>query len=531
MKTPGIARKLALVLLLGILLPALFYTGYEVASLSSTEAMITGIYTRQLDALLFSVNQYAWDVAQGWSGSVGTILTETARSVPDSIDRRLGDFLAGNPSIASVVAADRSLQQARVFRRDSRTLLTASAPRTTLHRLAEQREMFDRLIRFHTARYRKLEPCPPFTPTDSAGIALAFVAGGQEDAITIVGMTIDAEQFLRQVLAPKLLESAGDEFILAVTSKDQDSTLFATSPVAPSSLRQARALWLFPDYLLGIRMKGSTIEELASERSTRNLILIILLDIALAAGAWIVYRSIRREMLFVKMKTDFVSNVSHELRTPLALIRMYAETLDMNRIQTESKKQEYYRTILQESERLTRLVDNILDFSKMEAGKKKYTFADVRLNDIVTEALRVYAFHLQTEGFTPDLRLDPSLPSVRGDAGSITEAVMNIIDNAVKYSGREKYLGLRSMVEDDTIVLEIEDHGIGIPPEHHGRIFETFYRVTDGLVHNVKGSGLGLSLVRHIMDAHGGSVEVQSSPGSGSLFRLRFRRSPEARDR
>jgi signal transduction histidine kinase len=269
-------------------------------------------------------------------------------------------------------------------------------------------------------------------------------------------------------------------------------------------------------------MKGTTIDELARNRFSRNLIFVLLLDIVLIAGAWMIYRNIRREMLFLKMKSDFVSNVSHELRTPLALIRMYAETLDMGRLRDEGKRKEYYSTILQESERLTRLVNNILDFSRMEAGRKKYNFADVQVNDIVTGALGTYRFHLQSEGFTPEVNLDPALPVIRGDAESVTEAVMNIIDNAVKYSGDRKYLSLRTGRIDGDVFLDVQDQGIGIAPEHHTKIFDTFFRVSDVLVHNVKGSGLGLALVRHIMNAHGGSVSVESSPGNGSRFRLRF---------
>jgi two-component system phosphate regulon sensor histidine kinase PhoR len=227
-------------------------------------------------------------------------------------------------------------------------------------------------------------------------------------------------------------------------------------------------------------------------------------------------------MDLVRMKSDFVSNVSHELRTPLALIRMFGETLEMGRVKNEEKKHEYYATIVAETERLTRLVNNILNFSRMEAGRKEYHFAPTELNDVVTDVLKTYGFHLQGEGFTPEVMLEEDLPPLRGDAESISEAVINLIDNAVKYSGESKYLRIATGMLDGSLFIVVEDHGIGIAREHQEKIFETFYRVSTGLVHTVRGTGLGLTLVKHIMEAHGGKVTVESVPGKGSRFSLLF---------
>jgi len=242
----------------------------------------------------------------------------------------------------------------------------------------------------------------------------------------------------------------------------------------------------------------------------------------LAIGAWIVYRNMRREMELVKLKSDFVSNVSHELRTPLSLIRMFAETLEMGRLTNEEKKREYYTTILQETERLTRLVNNILNFSRMEAGKKEYHFEPIDVNGIISAVLDTYQLRLHTEGFTPEIELSHGLPFLSADKEAISEAIINVLDNAVKYSDKDKYLRIGTGTSAHGIFIEIEDHGIGIAPSHHEKIFETFYRVSSGLVHNTKGSGLGLALVKHIIDAHAGTVKVISSPGKGSTFRLEF---------
>jgi two-component system phosphate regulon sensor histidine kinase PhoR len=250
--------------------------------------------------------------------------------------------------------------------------------------------------------------------------------------------------------------------------------------------------------------------------------LIGLLDLILIAGAWFVYRTVRHEVELAQLKSDFVSNVSHELRTPLSLIRMFGETLQMKRLTSEEKKQEYYDTIVHETERLTRLVNNILNFSRMEAGKKEYHLVQTNLNGIVENVLKSYESHLTQHGFVVASELDRQLPDVITDTESISEALLNIIDNAVKYSDKDKSITISTGTADGMTFVEVQDHGIGIDPHHQKRIFEKFYRVSSGLVHNTKGSGLGLTLVKHIVDAHKGTVTVKSEPGKGSTFRLSF---------
>jgi len=250
--------------------------------------------------------------------------------------------------------------------------------------------------------------------------------------------------------------------------------------------------------------------------------LIALLDILLIGAVWLVYRTFKKEMELVRLRGDFVSNVSHELRTPLSLIRMFTETLSMKRVPTEEKKQEYYTTILQETERLTRLINNILNFSRMEAGKKQYNFEQTDLNDVVRSVMKTFQSHLEHEGFEMTVELTETMPSVLADSETIAEALINILDNAVKYSRTEKFVRIGTGVSGNMVYLEVQDHGIGIDPQHQTKIFETFYRVSTGLTNNIKGSGLGLSLVKHIMDAHGGTIELTSALGQGCTIRLLF---------
>jgi two-component system phosphate regulon sensor histidine kinase PhoR len=158
----------------------------------------------------------------------------------------------------------------------------------------------------------------------------------------------------------------------------------------------------------------------------------------------------------------------------------------------------------------------------MEAGKKEYQVEPVSLNDVVKSIMKSYASHLDHEGFTVNMQLADILPVINADREAAAEALINILDNAVKYSSDEKYVRIATGRKDTMIYAEVEDHGIGIEKHHHKKIFETFYRVSTGLTANVKGSGLGLSLVQHIMDAHGGTIELASTPGKGSTFRLLF---------
>jgi signal transduction histidine kinase len=232
------------------------------------------------------------------------------------------------------------------------------------------------------------------------------------------------------------------------------------------------------------------------------------------------YRSVTREMALAKLKSDFVSNVSHELRTPLSLIRLYAETLELGRLPNRDRQHEYYETIRKESERLTALINNILDFSRIEAGRKEYEFRDTNLADLVRGTLESYRPQIEQNGFKFEQTIEDNLPPVRVDREAIARSLLNLVNNAVKYSSTEKYLGVALYRTNGSVKLQVADRGIGIPATEQHKIFEKFYRVGDPLVHNTKGSGLGLSLVRHIVQAHGGDVSVDSAPGKGSVFTI-----------
>jgi len=275
---------------------------------------------------------------------------------------------------------------------------------------------------------------------------------------------------------------------------------------------------VFPGLILGMKLRGTTIESISNKFMRTNFIILGALSLLIAGGMWFTYRSVSRELALAKLKSDFVSNVSHELRTPLALIRLYAETLELGRITTSAKQHEYHEIIRKESERLTALINNILDFSRIEAGKKEYTFRETDVADLVRSTLESYRFEIEQNGFRFEETIEDNLPPLQVDREAIARSLLNLVNNAVKYSASDKYLGVNLYRQNGSVNLEVVDHGIGIPANEQTKIFEKFYRACDPLVHNTKGSGLGLSLVRHIVEAHGGEVGVESSPGKGSKF-------------
>jgi signal transduction histidine kinase len=275
---------------------------------------------------------------------------------------------------------------------------------------------------------------------------------------------------------------------------------------------------VFQYLILGIRPYGTTIAEISSHVTRLVFLNLGALSLLMGGGMIFAYRSMSRELALAKVKSDFVSNVSHELRTPLSLIRLYAETLELGRVSSPGKHQEYYEIIRKESERLSSLINNILDFSRIEAGKKEYSFRETDMADLVRTTLDSYRFEIEQNGFQFEQKIDNNVPPLRVDREAIARSLLNLVNNAVKYSGTEKYLGVHLYQRDGGVNLEVVDHGIGIPLKEQPKIFEKFYRVGDPLVHNTKGSGLGLSLVRHIVQAHGGVVVVESAPGRGSKF-------------
>ena len=313
-----------------------------------------------------------------------------------------------------------------------------------------------------------------------------------------------------------------DPTIVVRVSEPGGQLLYETAPTPDNVFDVSRSMEKpsFKDLQIFLRYKAASIEQDVNRWRMWTFALIGFIDLMLGAGLLLVYSNVQREMHLSRLKNDFVANVSHELKTPLALIRLFAETLELGRVPGEEKARQYYRVINKESQRLTQLINNILDFSRIEAGRKEYRFAPTNVSRILQEVVDAYRFQIEQQGFTLDVKIAEDLPEVRADKEALSQAVLNLVNNAIKYSRDEKYLGLELKRENGRVELSVSDRGIGIAQGEQRKIFDKFYRAEDSLVHETKGSGLGLSLVHHIMEAHGGGVEVDSTPGRGSRFTL-----------
>jgi signal transduction histidine kinase len=250
-----------------------------------------------------------------------------------------------------------------------------------------------------------------------------------------------------------------------------------------------------------------------------------LLIVALALGvmifgSYLFWRDVRRDLETAEMRSQFVASVSHELKTPLAAIRMFAETLQMGRLRDPEKREEYLETIVNESRRLDRLLANVLDFSKIEQGKQNFRFAKTSLAAILDTAARAMDYPLRQRGFNLRLRFEDGIPDIQADADAVLQAVLNLLDNAMKYSGDAREIDLILEREGQAAAIRVMDRGVGIPESEQRRIFKKFYRLSDPRNAGVTGAGLGLSLAAQIAKAHGGRIDVRSRPGEGSVFSI-----------
>ncbi|HKR22467.1 MAG TPA: HAMP domain-containing sensor histidine kinase, partial [Pyrinomonadaceae bacterium] len=218
----------------------------------------------------------------------------------------------------------------------------------------------------------------------------------------------------------------------------------------------------FRGLAMGIKFQGTTAEAIGRRFVRESMIILGVLSVLMIGGLVLTYRSVNKQVALARLKSDFVSNVSHELRTPLALIRLYAETLELGRINTQEKKLEYYSIIRKESERLTALINNILDFSRIEAGRKEYDFRETDIAELVRNTLDSYRYQIEQQGFALEEQIDPGIPPVRVDREAIARALVNLVNNALKYSDRDKFLRVKLYRANAELKLEVADRGIGI---------------------------------------------------------------------
>ena len=545
--------RLMLTLGIAVVLPAaalIYVNFYHVKSIERD---------KKVEAIIHRDFQYVLAVSEKRLNQKAYSMTEEVRAMfpsPDEAEpekeKKFGLILSKNPWLAHVFLFDREkgllfhsqpAQMGDKYCRQEHDNLAESYSGwfgMEGKMLVEGMHKKSRSITWYTTQTKRAD--------GDAYITTAFFTLPQvsRDRVVLGGASFDPN-YLKQTFFPQML----DELITQKLTDDKDAAasagLFDSSPakltlmVYPLDAEGGNeykplatsAGWskgkpeimrklddVFRGLALGIKFQGTTAGAIGRRWVMQSFLILGVLSLLMIGGLVLTYRSVSKEVALAHLKSDFVSNVSHELRTPLALIRLYAETLELGRITTQEKKEDYYRIIRKESERLTALINNILDFSRIEAGRKEYDFRETDIAELVRNTLDAYRYQIEQQGFAFEQSIDPTIPAVRVDREAIARALVNLVNNALKYSANEKFLGVKLYRVDGLLKLEVVDRGIGITRREQSKIFEKFYRTGDPLVHNTKGSGLGLSLVRHITRAHGGEVEVESTPGKGSKFIL-----------
>jgi two-component system phosphate regulon sensor histidine kinase PhoR len=276
-------------------------------------------------------------------------------------------------------------------------------------------------------------------------------------------------------------------------------------------------------YKWTLNVSMTSAEELAAavaRRRVLEMVLVGLSGIVVIAGLAVILVAAERERKLSNLKSDFVANVSHELKTPLSLVRMFGELLQSGRVENDEKRRQYLQIIVSESERLGALIENVLDFAKVERGKAAYEFSSGRVGEVVSRAVEACRVRAEREQVALELTIAEELPLVDLDERAIEIAVINLVDNALKYAPDGELVSISVRRQDTNIEIRVTDQGAGIPVEDRRRIFERFVRGKTAFGKQVRGSGIGLALVKHIAEAHGGGVSVEDALPHGSSFVL-----------
>jgi signal transduction histidine kinase len=276
----------------------------------------------------------------------------------------------------------------------------------------------------------------------------------------------------------------------------------------------------FPPWRIEIfQSGGEALGALDIKRSFYFWTIITLVGVLIFGGV-LISRTIVHEMAVLKLKSDFVSSVSHEFKSPLTSIKALTYRLQEGKVKDSGKMKQYFSLITQDVDRLTHLVRNILDFSKIEEGKKEYEFVETDVAQLVTEQIEDFKKGEFYKGLKIQAQISEDIPCIGIDKEALSQALNNLLDNAVKFSPDRKEITVNVKKDNTNVFIEVKDWGIGIPPHELNRIFDKFYQGRSTLRQSVKGTGLGLTLVKHAVEAHGGRIAVNSQMGEGSTFSI-----------
>lgn len=513
------AQPVLLILFL-VVVPFLIYAFLQIRSLDEDEQMANQVYEKQMQTVLFSLNQHADDMMGRWVMKLS--------NVQQPITKNAFDLILGNESIQMLVLRDMVSKKDSICFNDY-VVKGNSAEQNIKTWYHEKDSALRQLSSYLAAGFQKIQSADDWIPIDglrAEQTGMTVMVYDQDSLLYNALFILEPTYWMEQILGPKMQEIDQDDFRLGVF-KSIEGQAWPTFLYQTDSFNQKRSwirkrLWILPNTYLAIQPKGESYIDIIKARSKNNLYFLLFSMITVLIGAILVIRNIRSTLKIAQLKSDFVSNVSHEIRTPLALIRMYAETLMLGRISSEDKKKNYYQVIHHESGRLTYLVNNILDFSRIEANKKTYQLEKKELNEMVETIYGNFSHYFVENKIKRSLTLSEHPIIISVDVQAFEEAISNLIENAIKYSDGNGCVEISTYIEGKSGCCMVRDYGAGISKAAQKHIFDKFYRVEGALTQKTKGTGLGLSLVKHIMESHQGQVTVDSKPGRGSTFTLKF---------
>jgi len=340
---------------------------------------------------------------------------------------------------------------------------------------------------------------------------------------SIVGCSLNLDEFKENVLGV-LPETYSSTRILTILDENghplvtpkQGGGRDWRSPFVSCEISEILPRWEIAAYLTD----PDSISARAQLMSVVMWTLVLILLVSIVSGGTLIIRASTQQLVLAQQKTTFVANVSHELKTPLTSIRMFAEMLKQKRQHKAEKREEYLGIMVSETERLAQLINNVLDFSKIEEGKKSYYFQELDIVSLAENILGSQRIRLQQKGFKADFATDIDQLQVKADEEAIRQVILNLLSNAEKYSEESKEIVLEVTRSQNNALINIKDRGIGILPAQAKKIFDKFYRVDDRLTSRVKGTGLGLTIALKIAQDHGGNISYLPREGGGSIFQV-----------
>jgi len=506
----SLRKKLTILISVGVLLPIIVLTYLQYRSLAELQTKTKGAFKDNLrQGLPFveqQMKQRLEEIAAKTLKPIGS-LHLSSQGAKDGAAEELDKYLAGvkrsHPEIEEIFVFGYPGAQQKI-KPDALFLYDKA-------RMAQSFVDSDRKYLFvpgmHDGAYL-FYPLP-----DQGGVAGVFLSKGFVSDYLLAGSINNVSKIYHGNTA---VASA-----LVITISDENGEMLFSNAVGQNEyFLESNFDRPFSNWKARVGLKNTNVDELARNSFLHSAGATVLVLIFLLFGMALTIRATDREARLAEAKSNFVSNVSHELKTPLSLLTLFSEILELGRVNSEEKKTEYYRIIRHESLRLNKMIDNILDFSKIEAGRKTYVFAEGDMAEVIEHVLASYRYQISNSGFDVQTNIQPDLPPVSIDRYAMEQAISNLLDNAIKYSRDVKRLSITTERRGSDLSIEIVDRGIGIPRAEQAKVFEKFYRVGNGLVHDVKGSGLGLSLVKHIVEAHNGTISVESEVGKGSRFTI-----------